>query len=70
MSVYFGNGGDMGATMTPGENMNLQAQLFMQLQKNGEVGVRRFVDELSEVLIENYSILCKQPILNYSWVSS
>ena len=23
MSVYFGNGGDMGATMTPGENMNL-----------------------------------------------
>ena len=45
--------------MTPGENMNLQAQIFMQLQKCGEVSVSRYIDELSEVLVENYAILCK-----------
>eukprot|EP00347_Sterkiella_histriomuscorum_P009661 403340354 len=49
--------GDMGATMTPGENMNLHAQIFLQLQRNGEVTVKQYAEELAIVILENYDIL-------------
>ena len=61
MKYYQPPGGDMGATLTPGSthNMNIQAQIFLQLQRNGQVTVKQYVEELTMVLLENYSIISK-----------